>query len=286
MNIKKLFVAVIAAMLPFAQGHAQLSAEKAVSRYGKIVQKRDMSSVGMTAWTVEKNGKQIDLFTTAEGENMAVIAGVVWDTNGDQVSSMPLRVLWSADQAARLNEQAPRAVGPVAASAMSGTFEGAIPPAMQTVDSLQGFKEGKGGIADTVYVIIDPRCPYCQQAYTLTRPYVAKGHTIKWIPTTALGDKANGTPIAATILQQTDPSVLSRVLGKHEPIKTTPTPETEAALDLNLKFMFAAFEQNGGKAGVPVAFYIDHRTGRPQMMTGLTDESVLQDIFGTLEGAK
>ena len=285
MNIKKLSATAALAILPLVGVHAQPSAEDVVSRYGKIVQKSAADFVGMTAWVVEKNGKRIVLYTTPEGEKMAVIAGVVWNNQGEEISSMPLQVLWSAEDAGRAQQHAPQAAT-ASVAAMSGTFSGEIPPAMRTVDSLQGVKEGQGGIGDTVYVIIDPRCPYCQQAYQLTRPYVAKGHTIKWIPTTALGDKANGTPIAATILQQTDPAVLARVLGKHEQIRTAPTPETEKALDLNLQFMFAAFEQNGGKPGVPVAFYIDHRTGKPQMMTGLTDEIVLQDIFGKVEGGR
>lgn len=283
MNIRKLLITVALAALPFAQGIAQ-TPEEAVSKYGKIILKQDAAVGGLTAWTVEKAGKQVVLYTTPQGENMAVIAGLVWDAQGRDISKYPLRVLWSAADAERLEAQAPKISSTEAPSvaAMDGSFSGEIPQAMQTVDALQGVKEGQGGIGDTVYVIIDPRCPYCQRAYELTRPYVAKGHTIKWIPTAALGDKANGVPLAATILTEKDPAVLARVLGQHQKIKTQPTADIEKALDLNLAFMFAAFEQNGGRAGVPVAFYIDHRTGKPKMMTGLSDEVVLHDIFGKL----
>ncbi|RXF38773.1 hypothetical protein EG864_15845, partial [Enterococcus faecalis] len=104
-----------------------------------------------------------------------------------------------------------------------------------------GVKEGKGGIADTLYIIVDPRCPYCRKAYNITREYVKKGYTIKWIPTVALGDPANGLPLAATILQSKDKDVVERVLGKHEQIRTQPTKETEEALRTSLAFMFAAF---------------------------------------------
>ncbi|ANN80828.1 hypothetical protein BAU07_26235 (plasmid) [Bordetella flabilis] len=277
-----MLVATAIAVLPAAQSVAQ-SPEAVISRYGKIVRKLDPGVGGLTAWQVEKNGKQITLYTTPPAPNMAVIAGVVWDAqSGRNISDMQLPVLTHESTG---STPPAMGVGTSRASAMSGNFTGDIPQAMHTVDSLQGVKEGQGGVADTVYVVIDPRCPYCQQAYAKTRPYVAKGYSIKWIPTTALGDKANGTPIAATILQSSDPAVLARILGKHEPIKSEPTPETIKALDLNLAFMFAAFEQNqepGQQAGVPVAFYIDHRTGRPKMMTGLTDDAVLQDIFGSL----
>lgn len=80
---------------------------------------------------------------------------------------------------------------------MDGSFKGAVPESMKTVDSLAGVKEGKGGIGDTVYIIIDPRCPYCREAYNLTRAYAAKGHSIKWIPSAALGNPEDGVPLAA-----------------------------------------------------------------------------------------
>ena len=292
MRIAKLLIATVLASLPIANVAADTMPapmgreEQAVSRYGTIVAKQLKPTVGLTAWTVERAGTQIVLYTTAPeaGKAVAVIAGVVWDERGQDIAKLASATgLQSSVQGAALipTKVVPQTITTPSA-AMSGAFAGELPPAMHTVDALQGVKEGEGGIGDTVYVIIDPRCPYCQKAYDLTRPYVAQGRTIKWIPTAALGDKANGVPIAATILQATDPAVLARVLGKHEQIKSQPTPESEKALELNLAFMFAAFEQNGGKAGVPVAFYVDHRTGRPQMMTGLSDEAVLEDIFGKL----
>ncbi len=239
---------------------------------------------GLTAWTVEKGGQQVILYTTPPGQKMAVMAGVIWDpATGSDISASPQnpQPMPQADTVMGSDSGLQDAREHVAA--MDGTYTGEVPGAMRTVDSLQGIKEGNGGIGDTVYVIIDPRCPYCQQAYKNTRPYAAKGHTIKWIPTAALGDPANGIPLAATLLQEKDPGALDRMLSHRQMTKTAPTPEIEQALQLNLAFMFAAFEQNGeGPAGVPVAFYIDHRTGKPKMMTGLSEEAVVQDIFGKL----
>lgn len=252
-----------------------------VSKYGNVISQAPLSVGGLTAWTVEKNGQKIVLYTTDPSEQkMAVIAGIVWDpATGENLSNTVVQQAVAEVPPSGLSPLPSIAAAP--AAAMDGTFTGVIPDSMRTVDALKGFKEGQGDIGDTVYVIIDPRCPYCQKAYQLTRPYVAQGKTIKWIPTAALGQPEHGIPLAATILQeQDDPEVLKRVLGGHEQIRSQPTPETNEALDLNLSFMFAAFEQNGGQAGVPVAFYIDHRTGQPRMMTGLSDQTVLNDIFG------
>ncbi|WP_323025712.1 hypothetical protein [Castellaniella sp.] len=283
MSIRNLLLAVIFAVFPFAQSIAsEMDPEMAVAKYGNVIGRQSLPVGGLTAWTVEKDGRQIVLYTTPPGPKMAVMAGVVWDpTTGADVSAAP------AAQPRSMTPTSPVAAGDALrvspGSAMNGTYVGEIPEAMRVVDSLQGIKEGSGGIGDTVYVIIDPRCPYCQKAYENTRPYVEKGYTIKWIPTAALGDSANGVPLAATLLMEKDPAALSRMLSHRQMTKTTPTPEVEEALKLNLAFMFAAFEQNGSeRAGVPVAFYIDHRTGKPKMTTGLSEQPIMLDIFGDL----
>jgi hypothetical protein len=261
----------------------ELDPSVVVSRYGKIVDRHPVGVGGLTAWTVEKAGRKVVLYTTSDAQ--AIFAGVVWDaatgrnlsdqfiSGNDAITAQPMVI----------PPVAAEQPGVRAAAAFDGKFTGDIPESMKTVDSLAGVKEGKGGIADTLYIIIDPRCPYCRKAYNITREYVKKGYTIKWIPVVALGDPANGLPLAATILQSKDKDVVERVLGKHEQIKTQPTKETEEALRTSLAFMFAAFEKNGGQqAGVPVAFFIDHRTGKPRMMTGVSEMIVLEDIFGKL----
>ena len=285
MSIRNLVFAAILAVLPFAQGAAtEMSPEAAVSKYGDIVGRQSVSVGGLTAWTVEKGGRRVVLYTTP-GPNMAVMAGVVWNpVTGADVTPSPAPVVTPSEASGSVVRSPSSPTAPIAAvAAMDGAYAGEIPESMRILDRLEGIKEGNGGIGDTVYVIIDPRCPYCQKAYANTRPYAAKGHTIKWIPTAALGDPANGVPLAATLLTEKDPAALSRMLSHRQMTKTVPTPEIEQALKTNLAFMFAAFEQNGSeRPGVPVAFYIDHRTGKPQMITGLSEQVVVQDVFGKL----
>lgn len=255
-----------------------------VSRYGTIVDRRDVGVSGLTAWTVEKGGRKVVLFTTPDAE--ALFTGVVWEAaTGRNLSDQ-----FVAQANAKVT--VPTVAQPVVqgqsdasvrvASAFDGKFTGAIPESMKTVDSLAGVKEGKGGIADTLYIIIDPRCSYCRKTYSITREYVKKGYSIKWIPAVALGDPANGLPLAATILQSEDREVIGRLLANHEQIKTQPTKATEEALRKNLEFMFATFAQNGQEAGVPVAFFIDRRTGKARMTTGVSETVILEDIFGKL----
>jgi hypothetical protein len=258
-----------------------------ISRYGQVLASKPVGVGGITAWTViARDGKRVTLYTTPDGQ--ALFAGYLWDLKSGKNLSNQFAVGPGAGEASvpmkgpappetqLTTQQAP------AVHAMHGKYTGELPLSMKTVDSLAGVKEGAGGVADTVYVIIDPRCPVCRLAYQRTRPYVKKGVSIKWIPTAALGHVDEGIPLAATILQSKDPSVLARVMGAHEQIKTTPTKATEEALARSLAFLFAAFQQNSGEAGVPVAFFLDHRTGKPRMLTGLSESVVLEDLFGKL----
>lgn len=259
-----------------------------IQRYGTILDRRLVGAGGLTAWTVEKNGRKVVLYTTADSQ--AIISGIVWDSlTGRNLSDKfitdapnvapPIGGTHTQSPVSQLQTTPPP-------GALIGAYSGAIPESIKTIDSLMGVKEGKGGPADTLYVIYDPRCPYCRKAYAMTRDYVKRGFTIKWIPALALGNPGQGIPLAAVVLQ-TKPGdqseTLRRVLGNKEEIVTTPTKSTEEALKRNLDFFFAAFQNNGvEQAGVPAAFFLDKRTGKPRMMTGVSEQPVIESIFGKL----
>lgn len=270
-----------------------------LARYGTPVSKQALPVGGLTAWTVVgKSGNSVQLYTTADGK--AVMVGTVWDiATGENLSDLHATTAPAAGNvppaiaaaAATMPQvQAPAPTMPKSnlvsgKGALPAAFDGPtpkdIPEAIKVVDTLAGYTEGKGGPGDTLYIIIDPRCPYCRRAYAQTREYVKNGATIKWIPTVALGDAANGTPLATTVLRSKDPAVLQRLLGGHENIGTAPTPKEAEDLKRNLDFMFDAFRQNNEpQPGVPVAFFIDRRSGKPRMMMGLSEQPVLEDILG------
>lgn len=265
---------------------AQDSPATRVSRYGKVVDSRAVGEGGLVAWTVQApNGQRVELYTTPDAS--VIFTGIVWDAKtGKNISDAFLPKQQSTSLAA-----APAVAAPSnehKASALEGKYTGPIPESIKTVASLDGVQEGKGSPANTVYIIFDPRCHYCHDAYALTRKYVQKGYSIKWIPTLALGQPESGAPVAAAILQSRSPvDELAKVMTSAYPfggIRATPTKATLQELGMNLSFLFAAFQNShtSGPAGVPVAFYIDHRTGKPTMMTGVSQQVVLDDIFGQI----
>lgn len=255
-----------------------------VGRFGKIVDARPVGAGGLVAWTVQAtNGQMVALYTTPD--TSVIFTGILWDAKtGKNISDQFL-----PSQPTRAPAEVPAAVpGERKVSALDGKYTGAIPEAIKTVASLDGIQEGKGDPSNTVYIIFDPRCHYCHDAYALTRKYVKKGYAIKWIPSLALGDPAGGAPVAAAIMQSKKPAEeLNRAMTNAYPfsgINVKPTEVTMESLAKNLSFLFAAFENShsNGQAGVPVAFYIDHRTGKPTMMTGVSSQVVLDDIFGQI----
>lgn len=256
-----------------------------LQRYGTPISKQGLPVGGLTQWTVvAKTGRPVQLYTTPDGQ--AVFSGVVWNlATGQNVSEQYAPPGLSALEAPAVPTAPPKSNLVSGKGALPAAFDGkapsTIPEAIKVVDTLAGFKEGNGGPADTLYVIIDPRCPYCRRAFNATREYAKNGFTIKWIPTAALGNPQQGVPLATTILRNKDAGVVSRVLGGHEQIATQPTPEEAQQLQRNLDFMFDAFRQNNEpNPGVPVAFFIDRRTGNARMMMGLSESAVIEDILG------
>ena len=259
-----------------------------VQRFGQIISRVPIGAGGLTAWTVEKNGRRVVLYTTSDGQ-ATTMSGIVWDLpSGRNLSDQ-----FATNALLNVKPPLGGSSAPIPQSAASeqrgaalvGKYSGVVPESIRTIDALSGIKEGNGGQADTLYVIVDPRCPYCRKAYTYTREYVKRGFTIKWIPVAALGDPSQGIPLAATLLQAkpaNQAEALRRVLGNKEEIATQPTKATIEALDRNLSFFFAAFQNNGKQAGVPAAFFLDKRTGKPRMTTGISEMPVIEEVFGKL----
>lgn len=273
-KVNKIVLSAVALSLSTSIFAADLA--ERLSTYGRVVATTPVPVGGLTAWTIEKNGQRTTLYSTADGT--ALFAGILWDVATGSNVSDALRVT------AQVNSPAGLAVTPGAATgafAMQGSYSGIIPESIKTVADLAGITEGKGGLGDTVFIIVDPRCPYSRKAYEQTRPYVKAGGTIKWIPTAALGDRENGAKHVAAMLQTPTAAMLEKQLGQNAKIMSDPSKASRDAMQLSLDFLFAAYEQNGNeRAGVPVAFFIDHRLNKPRMLGGVSESVIIQDIFG------
>ncbi|KVV07457.1 hypothetical protein WK77_16865 [Burkholderia ubonensis] len=226
---------------------------------------------GLNAWSVERNGVQTVLYTTAD--NKVLMSGVLWDAkSGVNLSDAflkPSMIQSSTVQAADAGG------APTRASA------GAVSVPIAAVAALRGIKEGNGAAIKTVYILFDPRCPHCKNVYRDTRDFVRNGGSIKWIPTTVLGRDQMGTAMVADILQAPNPIEAMRRVesgGFRQPGKIEQS--TLDAIRDNEEYFWAAFDRNKGAGvpGVPVAFF-QTADGAPQMVANLDDRELLNRIF-------
>ncbi|MDM8356495.1 DsbC family protein [Pandoraea communis] len=250
---------------------------------GIQVLKKQRGPGGLTAWTISRNGVQTIMYTTPKDDVM--ISGVLWDAKtGKNLSDqfMTDEVLKSAQvqqQAAAAVKPNPSAVisvdGPVRAKA------GKVSDAIRGIDVLPGVKEGTAGPAGTLYIFFDPRCPHCKNVYSMTRDFVKKGGTIKWLPVTVLSPGADGKLMVADILQDPNPvAAMARIESGGFRSPSRVDKKTTDAIAQNEGYFWAAFDRNpaAGQAGVPVAFF-QTPDGAPQMVGSIDDRELLSRIL-------
>jgi hypothetical protein len=229
---------------------------------------------GLNVWQVEKGSTKTVFYTTAD--NKTLISGIFWDAeSGANLSDayIPDSAKLSPDAAVVPQERVELQAANSGPSKISAAISG--------ISKLTGITEGKAAPDKTLYIIFDPRCPYCHGAYTKTREYVKKGGTIKWIPTTVLGQSGDGATLVADILQSKDPvAAMAKTIGKKGRGAAFPNVETMKALRENEEYFFAAFDANPslGQPGVPVAFF-ETQAGKPQMVVNVDDPVLLSNIL-------
>lgn len=241
----------------------------------------------LLAWTILINGTPQVVFTTPDEK--VVITGNAFDVNTMDSVSLPL--LQAAQQKyGNGTPENPSNLGtPLGQEQVSvdfaeivGEWNKPAPAAIEVLAKLKGAKEGKGSDTDTLYVLYDPRCPNCHEAYRATRKYVEKGYSIKWIPTVLLKQSDDGYKLAAATLH--DPSLLNKAFSKDTTGLPDATAADKKAIDENQAFLVQATQQstNSNTIAVPTAFYLNKKTGQPKMATGLSDASILEMIFGKI----
>lgn len=275
--------ALLACSLVSMSGIAQSSTPETMARFGNVLDQKKIDGLGITAWSIEKNGKHTVLYTTDDGK--AIFTGIVWDAKSLQNKSDP--VLRELKRPAPVVADAARYRGleslPPSAPAISGKWSGAVPESIKTVANLSGIKVGKGAVADTLYIMIDPRCGYSRLAYKNLQPWIAKGHSVKWIPLPALGEGNKGVELIAAMLQKPTKATLDAQMLDNKQLTASASEADLTEMSKSLAFFFAAFEQNSERQpGVPISFLLDQRTGQARMVGGVHEPLVITEIFGAL----
>lgn len=168
-----------------------------------------------------------------------------------------------------------------------GEYKGKVPEIFPILDALAGYKEDASiSPANTIYVLYDPRCPYCHQLFEDLRKIdlKAKNATVKWLPTTALGEDetALAQAVAATHAKSVDE--FAATLGKNgQKVDKVTEKESQTIKDNQSIFSEAhktAFAGKSTTPSVPAVFFLDKRTGKPRFIYGSSIPEIRKTIFG------
>ena len=181
----------------------------------------------------------------------------------------------------------PSLAAPAGFAMAVGKFEGEVHPLVGILDKLKGYKYDESvAPADTVYVVYDPRCPYCEALLDKISNVDLKEKqiTIKWLPTLALGDDADVRALGAAGIDAKNLKDFEATFrGGFDTNSVKVTQAHEDAFNENMALLFEASDQTFGEShpkAVPAVFFIDKTTGAPNMMYGASDDSVFKQIFG------
>lgn len=267
---------------------------------GNIKEVKETESKGIYAWYLEKNGKTLVVYNTPDEKSF--FKGTIYNIADKKIISdkYAIESLKYASEEFR-NKTLSNNNKTFSASnqpdvTLTKSEEVAfqvgymnvkwakpeIPEALKLLDSLAGAKEGNGKPQDTLYIIYDPRCPWCHRTFDATREYVKKGYTIKWLPTLALGKVSDASlSLASAPLQ--NPKLLTASFEKKDEAKTLKvTAKNKADLEQNLQFLYAYFKQvkPNENPSVPIGIFLDKTTGKITDLQGLNEKPTLELLFG------
>ncbi len=255
-----------------------------ISQYGKIISSKKIDEQ-LNAWIIEKNGKRVLLYTTAN--NNIILSGIAWDTKSKQNINTQFNTF--LNHSINNNSNVKPNANTNASSSVSNTVDNSNAlAAMTAVSSLEGIKEGNASYLNTLYIIFDPRCPHCRTAYNASRKYIAAGKSIKWIPALVLGgNQKDGEMRAAALLQASNKeeqnNAMAKILGEKQSSNIKPTTKTRQILQKNADYFFTATKNsNIEPAGVPIGFFWDKNSQKARVMMGLSEDEILKDIFNAL----
>ena len=277
-----------------------------VATFGEVVSSEPLGDTGMTAWVLKPKGTNQNAIFYSTKDGKAFIDGTIFNIADGKDLTTPLLAKNNIAPATAPNTD-PQTVTATPVSATGhptpeqvvtqstegeplGEFKGTVPEVIKVLDSMPGYKEDKSmKPEDTVYVVYDPRCPYCHKLYEMTRNVDFKGKniTIKWLPTVALGQSNGKDEIArqaAFAFEAKDGADFGCTFSQEKPLAAKFGDQETQALGLNLSLLYEAADKTYGKdapKAVPAVFYLNKKNGLPKMIYGSTDPAVFKIIFGS-----
>ncbi|MFB6350019.1 hypothetical protein ACFBZI_11360 [Moraxella sp. ZJ142] len=261
--------------------------EEKVATFGQI--KDSETKDGFTAFQLGTENGDTVLYSTNDGKHF--ILGEVYKNTEDTPSLFAEfleKISSQAPQAQPAESQAAPGVSYENVGTVVGEFSGEVPSIMSVLEEMGGYKENASVAPEnTVYVFYDPRCPYCHSLFDKSRELDQANVTIKWLPTIALGndggDQSDALRLAAAGLNIKDAQELRALFDRTSQGVDHVSDEMRSKLDENLSSLYFAADQmygEGSRRGVPAAIFLDKKSGKVQLVYGLSNDNIYNAVFG------
>ena len=214
----------------------------------KIIGKFDAPS-GLTGYAAQYQNRGMALYLTADGKS--VIAGNLYDAQGNDLSNAPLEKLVYAPMAKEI---------------------------WAKMEKSSWIQDGDKNAPRTVYLFSDPNCPYCNMFWEQARPWVKAGKVqLRHIMVGIIREDSPGK--SAALLAAKDPA---KALQAHEKAgkasKLKALEQVPEAVQQKLAANMALMEEMGLQA-TPAIFYQDEQ-GNLQSQQGAPRPEMLGKILG------
>lgn len=155
------------------------------------------------------------------------------------------------------------------------------PEVIKELESLGGYKEDKEvDPKKTIYVFYDPTCPGCHAVFDASRKkiFLESGLTMKWIPTTVLGDEESSVAAAIYGLTASSEKDQSDIFSANKPAGEINTVNTQAVAKNN-EYLKVYSSLNTGILAVPTVLYMDPEKGGVTVSYNIPDDPYLLKVI-------
>lgn len=156
------------------------------------------------------------------------------------------------------------------------------PQVLKDLEQLGGFKEDESvSPKNTIYVFYDPTCPSCHILFDASYKnlYQQHGLTIKWIPTTILGDSQESLSAAITGLNINDKNQQAMIFNN----QSNNNPITDQGIDKiveNNEYLKAYSKLNAKSVfAVPTVLYMNQNGSNVRVSYNISDDKFLLKVI-------
>lgn len=155
------------------------------------------------------------------------------------------------------------------------------PQVIKDLESLGGFKEDESiSPKKTLYVFYDPTCPGCHTIFKASQKqlYTKHGITIKWIPTTILGDESYSVAAAIYGLDIKNKGEQAKIFSANKP-SVQITEDGAQRVSTNNEYLKTYSALTASILAVPTVLYMNPNGNNVTISYNISDDPYLISLI-------